>query len=107
MLRQHKHHCVHLQRAYDLDGEKSFEYVIVKHIDESDLLVVEQRYLDIAKNNSDSCYNSSFDVGKITMTEEIRQKIGKKKKAWLADPTHHHMYGKKHKKIDHRQNQKG
>lgn len=97
MLRLHIHHCVHLQRAYNRDGKKNFEFMVIEDVGSNNLLLVEQKYLDIARKNPHLYYNTSHDAGKITMTEETRAKIGAKKKAWLSDPTRHHMYGKKHK----------
>jgi len=97
MLKLRIHHCIHLQRAYDKYGKKNFEYTIIKKVKPSKLFEVEQKYLDKAKSNPEMYYNTSYDAGKITMTEETRKKIGAKTKAWLSNPAHHHMYGKKHK----------
>lgn len=96
MLKKKIHHCVHLQRAYNKDGLENFTFNIIELVAPSKLLLVEQKYLNAARNNPKMYYNSSFDAGKITMTDEVRSKIGKKKRKWLSNPTHHHMYGKHH-----------
>ncbi|MEZ4708809.1 MAG: GIY-YIG nuclease family protein [Caldilineaceae bacterium] len=45
-LRRGHHHSIYLQRAYDRHGEYVFTLDIVEECDESELLEIEQAYLD-------------------------------------------------------------
>lgn len=66
----------HLQRAWNKYGMDSFNFVITECVDDDKLLIVEQKYLDIAKTEIDKCYNICFVAGKVNMTPEVRKKIG-------------------------------
>lgn len=76
-LRRGKHHCDHLQNAYNKYGSENFEYIVVEQVDpiRDVLLAAEQRYLDIAKTEQHLCYNSSFIAGTIEMTDAVRKKL--------------------------------
>jgi group I intron endonuclease len=68
------HHSPHLQRAWDKYGRSDFVFEIVEIVSEKNLLLlVEQRYLDIAKTES-VCYNVSF-VAIGGCDETIRTKL--------------------------------
>ncbi len=45
-LRRGDHHNIHLQLAWNKYGEKSFEYSVLELVDSSDLLRVEQEWID-------------------------------------------------------------
>lgn len=51
-LKRKKHHSAHLQRAFDLDGEDSFQFSIVELCEEKILLEREQFWMDETK-----CYD--------------------------------------------------
>lgn len=119
LLREHRHHCIHLQRACDRDGLDNFDCILVESVvDATQLLVVEQTYLDIARQNPSECYNSSFDAGRITMTPEIREKIRQSNLAYYRTKTwtdadrrkmsrpgkRHPMFGKRHSVESRRKN---
>jgi len=74
-LRHNKHCNDKLQHAWNKYGETMFEFVIVKHLPAEQLILVEQQYLDIAKNEADKCYNLSFNADGVTFTEEVRKKM--------------------------------
>lgn len=77
-LLKNKHHSRYLQRNWNKYGSEAFDFVIVeKDIAEKDLLLTEQKYLDVAKLEKDICFNSSFIAGKVEFTNEIREKIRK------------------------------
>ena len=75
-LRKGEHHCRHLQYAYNKYGENNFIFVIIKnHIPENQLLIEEQKLLDIAKTEPKMCYSKNYVAGKVEMTPEVRKKI--------------------------------
>ena len=45
-LRDKVHHNAHLQQAWDLYGAENFEFEILQHVEEADLLRVEQEWID-------------------------------------------------------------
>lgn len=90
LLRHNQHKNTHLQNAFNKYGENSFELVVIEQVESTQLLIVEQKYLDIAKNEQDKCYNISFIAGKVEMTPEVRQKISQANKG-----ENHGMFGKK------------
>ena len=90
-LRGNRHYNVHLQSAWNKYGETAFNFVVVETADEKDLLMLEQRYLDIAKNEKDKCYNMYFtagggDVGHLIYEARSKKYCG----------ANHPMYGKHH-----------
>jgi group I intron endonuclease len=60
-LKKNKHWNKYLQNAYNKYGSDNFEYVIVEYVIVSDLLKVEQIYLDECKNNPNTNYMISYD----------------------------------------------
>lgn len=57
-LKNNTHHCVALQRAIDKYGLDNFDFVIIKQVNEKDLLLEEQKEIDtyiLGKN----CYNTN------------------------------------------------
>lgn len=57
-LRHHQHDNIHLQRSWDNYGENSFLFLIIEVSD--DIVSVEQKYLDVAKNEQNFSYNQQF-----------------------------------------------
>jgi group I intron endonuclease len=74
LLRKNRHDNNHLQCAWNKYGESNFEFLILNECLDSELLTVEQKYLDDS-SIKDNLYNLSFIAGKIEMTPEIRKKI--------------------------------
>lgn len=100
-LRLNKHKNDKLQNAWNKYGEESFEFVPVEYIqysDKTEMLIVEQKYLNVAKNEINKCYNLNFraDGGEITV--EGRKKISDAMKG-----NKHPFFGKRHSET-HRQN---
>jgi group I intron endonuclease len=57
-LRQNRHHCKHLQAAWNLYGEVKFEFEVVEVVpEEENLFAAEQRWLDVHFGKPE-CYNS-------------------------------------------------
>jgi group I intron endonuclease len=60
LLRQSRHHCKHLQAAWNLYGESKFTFEVVEFVDSSlDLAGVEDTYL-AEHVGKDHCYNSGY-----------------------------------------------
>lgn len=91
-LRRNCHSNNHLRNSWNKYGEENFEFILVeehKKLTLLELLDIEQKYLDIAKQELEKCYNKWF-VAKITNTkvfehsekskEKIREKLKKYKK---------------------------
>lgn len=80
-LRKGIHHCHYLQRSWNKYGEDKFDFIIIeKDIIEKDLLITEQKYIDIAKQEKHLCFNESFIAGRVEMTIEVRKKISEANK---------------------------
>ena len=97
-LIKNNHYNTYLQRAWNKYGESSFNFIIVEEINEKDLLLIEQKYLDIAKTEKDKCYNLSFIAGRVDFSEEIIEKIRNTLKIYYSNnvsPT----LGKHHSEI--------
>ena len=48
---------------------------MIEKVIETDLLLVEQKYLDIAKTEKEKCYNINFIADKPPMSDNIRMKM--------------------------------
>lgn len=96
-LNKNNHINKKLQNAWNKYGESNFEFVLVEQCDVSNLLRVEQQYLDIAKLNKKEAYNITFIAGRIDMNDEIKLKISKSAKQRLKCKFNHPLYGKHHK----------
>ena len=98
-LNANRHHNDYLQRAWNKYGKDAFEFIIIENYNgkcEKELLLIEQKYLDIALNEKDKCYNECFLAGKVVMTPEIRRKISEAHTGKIRlRGKNNHMYGKK------------
>jgi len=57
MLRNDRHHCAHLQNAWNKYGKDAFEFIILEEIEDDDeRLAAEQAWLDV---HWPDCYNSA------------------------------------------------
>lgn len=65
-LLKNRHTNKKLQNAWNKHGENNFEYLLVEIVNENQLLIVEQKYLDILKQDSllgnDTHYNLTYDA---------------------------------------------
>jgi group I intron endonuclease len=103
LLFKNKHENEHLQRAWNKYGGENFEFVIIEeNIPKIELLMIEQKYLDIAKLDRENCYNMSFIAGKIEMTKEINNKISKSLTNYYSSHENH----MKNKKLSNERIQK-
>ena len=74
-LNNNCHHNDFLQRAWNKYGSNSFDFIILESTDIDKTLLVEQKYLDIAKIEQDKCYNLNFKVTGGDMGQHSRDKI--------------------------------
>jgi group I intron endonuclease len=74
-LRGNKHDNDYLQKSWNKYGEDAFEFLIVEHTGIEQLLIVEQKYLDISKTEGDKSYNLKFEAMGGGLTEYSRAKI--------------------------------
>lgn len=88
LLRKGIHHSIHLQRAFDLDGEVNFAFEILEIVQcKEDLLTREKYWID-----SLNCYNDKFGynialqagapMAGRTQTEEANRKTGTASRDW-------------------------
>lgn len=83
-LRSSKHHCNHLQRAFNKYGEDSFEKIVLELCDQSILTTREQHWMDSHK--ATGIYNTAQAAGsplgikrsKETKAKQSALKIGRK-----------------------------
>jgi group I intron endonuclease len=104
-LRKNNHHNDYLQAAWNKYGEQSFEFQFIESVNEDELLLVEQKYLDELKTQQHMCYNLNFYAHKIVLTEYSRLKMSQKLKGKLSginNPmfglkgNNHPAYGNRH-----------
>lgn len=68
------HHCIHLQRAWNKDGEDAFEFSEIEFVDRDNLVLREQYYFDLLKPEYNICKNAGSTLG-VRMSEEAKQKM--------------------------------
>jgi group I intron endonuclease len=85
-LNKQIHKNLKLQHAWNKYGENNFEFIITEKCTpgRSELINIEQCYLDTAKNEQDKCYNLSFIAGSVEFTNDVREKLSKKLKGRVA-----------------------
>lgn len=59
-LQKNEHPNDYLQNAWNKYGKDNFKFLIIEEVPTDKLLIVEQKYLDIAQNEQDKCYNLEF-----------------------------------------------
>jgi len=76
MLRNDRHHCAHLQNAWNKYGEDVFEFSVLEVIEDPDeRLAAEQAWLDIHHANK-TCYNVAITAGTAgPMAEETKRRM--------------------------------
>lgn len=77
VLRLNKHPNDFLQNAWNKHGESNFEFQIIELVKSEELLLVEQKYLDIVKVESKMSYNLNYDARGGKLSEYSKQKISK------------------------------
>ena len=81
------HKNPHLQSSWKKYGNDNFEFLIIKEVESNNLLIEEQKYLDVAKTEQDKCYNKSFLADRIEMTPQVIEKIreSNRRREWSVE----------------------
>lgn len=74
LLRKGKHHSTHLQHAWDLYGEDMFDFVVLVECDNSELIKLEQSYIDSFCPVYNICVTAGSRLG-VSHTEETKEKL--------------------------------
>ena len=62
-LEKQIHHNNHLQHAWNKYGQNAFEFIVVEYVENSDnLLITEQKYLDIIKEDCNRGIDSHYNI---------------------------------------------
>lgn len=89
LLKRNKHHCVHLQRAFNKYGENNFSWNVVEYCDLSKLDELEQMHID-KHFGSGVLFNTSKHVGNPMKgekhTQESLEKISKSGRGRIVTP---------------------
>ena len=82
LLKSNKHFNRHLQSSWNKHGKENFDWVIVKQfpntITKNELLLAEQKYLDIVKTERNKSYNLNFNSSGGELSDESKKKISDK-----------------------------
>ena len=78
-LISNRHINDYLQNAWNKYGENSFEFVTIETAKDS-LLIIEQKYLDIAKMEQHKCYNLNYKSNGGDISDYSRKKISESRK---------------------------
>jgi group I intron endonuclease len=109
LLNRQKHQNIHLQRSWNKYGKDNFEFNIIELINEDELVLTEQKYLDLCKLSPSKFYNIGYDSNSATRgkihTEETKRKISisvsKSMKGIKFSSTHIQNLKKSHKGLIH------
>lgn len=87
LLNCNHHYNEHLQRAWNLYGENSFEFVVIEYCNDKSLLKkIEQKYLN--EIDVEKCYNKTLIAGGGNLGEEVNKKISLKMKMRVLSVEH-------------------
>jgi group I intron endonuclease len=62
-LTKNVHHNKHLQSSWNKYGKDNFIFSLIEKVQKSNLLIIEQKYLDKLRKDKKSCYNLTFIAG--------------------------------------------
>jgi group I intron endonuclease len=100
-LNRNDHRNTHLQSAWNKYGESNFGCIIIEklpdNITKKELLIVEQKYLNIAKTEKDKCYNICFEADGSEWSEESREKLSNTMKGRKFTEVHKKRIGDAHR----------
>lgn len=99
-LRRNRHSNLHLQNAWNRDGESAFEFVVLECVPKEQLLSVEQWYLDACQSANNECgYNLSKITNGVTHSEDGRRRISEARKGKAQRPAGYKMTDEQKAKI--------
>ena len=75
LLMRNSHFNSHLQNAWNKYGANNFLFLPFEKTSVDNLMAAEQKYLDIAYNEQDKCYNQSFASSFPLHTPQTKEKI--------------------------------
>lgn len=81
-LKLGKHHSKHLQRAWNLHGEESFEFEVIEEVEKELLIQREQYWIDLLSAYGENGYNTNPKAGSslgVVRSRETREKISASK----------------------------
>ena len=96
-LNKNVHINSYLQNSWNKYGKNNFDFIIIKEVSKSDLIIEEQKYLDEIKNDRKNiCYNLTFQANGSPYSENecARLKMIKSLKKYYE--THKSPFYKKH-----------
>jgi group I intron endonuclease len=74
LLHKGKHHSVHLQHAWNFYGENTFDFVVLVECSDSELIELEQSYIDALCPVYNICVTAGSRLG-VGHTEETKEKL--------------------------------
>ena len=85
-LKANIHHSSYLQRAYNKYGKNEFEFSILKNVDDDQILIEEQKYLDYRKANypTNLNYNMCWIAGNCSGRQFTTKTINQMSKSHLG-----------------------
>ena len=85
-----------LQNAWNKHGKENFDWVIIEYLSDtitkSELLMIEQKYLDIGEKDQHQCYNLNFRANGGKLSEYSIQKLRLKNKGKNNPQYDHKLY---------------
>ncbi len=101
-LNKNIHNNLKLQHAWNKYGESNFCFLMIEKVSPENLLIVEQKYLNLCKSNPDFNYNISYEASAPMFgrkhSEETKQKMRKSSHWSIEDKINAKLrrIGKKH-----------
>lgn len=81
MLKNKSHHNIHLQRSYNKHGIKAFKLKIIRLVeDSSQLLKIEQEYLNVAYAEKSKCFNVKFTASGNQKLDKVSDETKEKRR---------------------------
>lgn len=74
MLRRHRHPNSHLQNAWNKYGKDAFEFLKIEFVKVELLLEIEQKYLDICKNDFESGLDTHYNISYVASAPTLGMK---------------------------------
>jgi group I intron endonuclease len=102
-LRKGNHHCVHLQRAWNRDGEDAFAFEVLEEVSDPERLIEREQYWMDAFDVVKTGYNITPVAGSVLgfrHTTETKAKIGAASKARQCSPEAKAVASARQKRIE-------
>jgi len=97
VLRKNVHNNAHLQKAWNLFGENSFEFIVLEECSKEDLSKLEKKWSDYYNTENTKCGYNIRKTGEINfISEETKKKISIAKKGITFSDSHKNNLSKNH-----------